>query len=208
MYSQMLADGIVKDEAARQEYFVTLKDESERLRRIVDNVLGYARLEGRQQQQELQPINAEDLLDRVMPTLERRVSESEMELNQDLRLRPDCVLMVDVQTIEQVLFNLVDNACKYGVNGGSSIRLEARTTRDDVIFAVLDHGPGIPPELRSSIFKPFRRAAADQEGAVPGIGLGLSLARGMSRAMGGDVKLVEREGFGAVFELHLPTRTG
>ena len=208
MYSEMLADGIVKDEAAQREYFATLKEESVRLRRIVENVLGYARLEGRKNKQELEGISAEALLDRILPALERRTAEAGMELVPDLRLRPDCRVEVDAQTIEQVLFNLVDNACKYAAAGEPSVHLEAHATRDEVIFSVLDHGPGIPKEVKAEIFRPFKRAAGDAEGVIPGIGLGLSLARGMSRTMGGDVCLTAREGFGAVFELHLPQRSG
>ena len=206
MYSEMLADGIVRDPHAQGEYFETLKSESTRLRRIVENVLGYARLEGRREERKLERIAAEELLDRILPALERRAGEGETDLHLDLRLRPDCAVQVDVQTVEQILFNLVDNACKYGVDGDKPLVLEAQATRDEVVLTVLDRGPGIPDELQRTIFEPFKRAAGDDEGIKPGIGLGLSLARGMARQMAGDVRLAQREGFGAAFELRLPLR--
>ncbi|MEM7308084.1 MAG: HAMP domain-containing sensor histidine kinase [Planctomycetota bacterium] len=205
MYSEMLADGIVTDPHAQKEYFDTLKDESVRLRRIVENVLGYARLEGRREERELERVSAEALLDRILPSLERRVAETDMQLVPDVRLRPDCAVEVDVQTIEQILFNLVDNACKYASDQEDRrVHLEALASRDEVVFAVLDHGQGIPDAVRTAIFRPFQRAAGDAEGTTPGIGLGLALARGMARTLGGDVALGRRKGFGAVFELHLP----
>ena len=209
MYSEMLADGIVTDPHAQKEYFDTLKGESVRLRRIVENVLGYARLEGRRQDRELEEVGAEALLDRILPTLQRRVAETGLELALDVRLRPDCNLHVDVQAIEQILFNLVDNACKYaGDQQDQRVHVEALASRDEVVFAVLDHGQGIPEEVRNAIFRPFQRAAGEAEGTTPGIGLGLALARGMARALGGDVELGQRPGFGAVFELHLPLWVG
>ncbi len=208
MYSELLADGIVTDGGAQQEYFTTLKTESVRLRRIVENVLNYARLEGRRFQQHRELIEAEALLDRILPILERRVAETELELVLDLRTRPDCAVEVDVQTVEQILFNLIDNACKYGADAADPrVHLEAEATRDELVVSVLDHGPGISPERALEVFKPFRRAAGDAEGTTPGIGLGLALARGMAREFGGDVRLVERGGFGAVFEFRLPLRT-
>jgi signal transduction histidine kinase len=206
MYSEMLADGIVRDPAAQQEYFTTLKDESIRLRRIVENVLEYARLEGRRAGGKYAPIGVEELLDRVLPALERRAAEAGMELEPDLRARPDAVVEVEVQAIEQILFNLVDNAAKYGTGGEPRIHLEAITTRDELVVTVVDHGPGIPGEVRRAVFAPFKRAAGDAEGIIPGIGLGLSLSRGMARNLGGDVRVEDREGYGAVFSLTLPRR--
>jgi len=206
MYSEMLADGIVKDPAAQQEYFVTLKDESIRLRRIVENVLSYARLEGRTASAKYAPIGVDDLLAGALPVLERRASEAGMELRLDLRPRPGCRVEVEVQAVQQILFNLVDNAAKYGTGGEAAIHLRAVTTRDELEVHVLDHGPGIPDEVRRAVFTPFKRAAGDAEGVIPGIGLGLSLARGMARNLGGDVRVREEAGFGAVFVLTLPLR--
>jgi signal transduction histidine kinase len=207
MYSEMLAEGMVSDPAAQQEYFATLKDESVRLRRIVENVLGYARLEGRRNERPLERLAAEDLLHRVLPALERRAAEAGMELVPESSVRQGARVAVDVQAVEQILFNLVDNACKYAARGEPEIRLETETTRDTLIFRVLDRGPGIPDGVEKAIFAPFRRAAGDDAAITPGLGLGLSLARGMARGLGGDVVLTERAGFGAVFELRLPLST-
>ena len=164
------------------------------------------RLEGRKERP-LERVGVEDVAERVLPTLERRAAEAGLELVPELRLRQDASVAVDVQAVEQILFNLVDNACKYAANGVPEIVLEAFTTRDEAFFRVLDHGPGIPAPVRKAIFAPFQRAAGDAAGVIPGIGLGLSLARGMARGMGGDVVLAEKEGFWAVFELRLPIAT-
>jgi signal transduction histidine kinase len=203
----MLADGIVRDPAAQQEYFSTLKDESIRLRRIVENVLEYARLEGRAARRRHEPIGVDDLLAAVLPALERRAAEAGMELVPDLRARPGCAVEVEVQAVEQILFNLVDNAAKYGAGGEPRIHLTAVTTRDELELTVADHGPGIPDDVRRAVFTPFKRAAGEAEGVIPGIGLGLSLARGMARSLGGDVRLCDEPGFGAVFALTLPLRS-
>jgi signal transduction histidine kinase len=204
MYSELLADGIVTDPAAQREYFATLKEESVRLRRIVENVLGYARLEGPRSERPLETIDAEELVERVLPALERRAAEAGLDLVPDLCRAAGFAVEVDVQAVEQILFNLVDNACKYAAESVPEIRLEVEAARGRLFLRVLDHGPGIPASVRSVIFAPFRRAAGEAAGVIPGIGLGLSLARGMARGLGGDVTLIERAGYGAVFELWLP----
>ncbi|MCZ6597589.1 MAG: HAMP domain-containing sensor histidine kinase [Planctomycetota bacterium] len=204
MYSEMLADGMVPDPEAHQEYLQTLKSESVRLRRIVDNVLSYARLEGRRTVSHKEVLPAATLLDRVCPMLARRVEETGMELVVEADGGLDSKVEADVSAVEQILFNLVDNACKYAAEATDRrVHLEAVIEQKYLGVTVLDHGNGIPAGRASEIFLPFRRAG-ETEGGVPGLGLGLALARGMAQEMGGDLRLVRRDGYGAVFALRLP----
>jgi signal transduction histidine kinase len=110
--------------------------------------------------------------------------------------------LADTKGFERILLNLVDNACKYAAEGGR-IEIEARNG-DRPRVRVRDHGPGIDPEDRDKIFRPFRRASRDADSPNPGLGLGLALCRGLARTMGGELT-VERpeEGPGAVFVLEL-----
>ena len=207
MYSEMLADGLVTNEDQRHQYLLTLKDESQRLSAMVANVLTHARLEQRGGAPRLEPTNVRALLTRLKPSLERRVESTPMTLQTDIDVPDDTSIAVDAEAISQILGNLVDNAAKYA-NGGSSptIQLAAATENGSLMLTVRDHGPGIPHEQRETIFDPFERGGRDPADPVPGVGLGLALARGLTRDMGGELTLETPSDGGARFRLELPTR--
>ncbi|MFM9995685.1 MAG: sensor histidine kinase [Phycisphaerales bacterium] len=214
LYTEMLADGMVKDDDSKRTYLGTLKGESRRLARIVENVLDYARLgQGRTQPNGgAAPIGAGELLARSRPVLERRAGQDGMTLEFDAGDFGDARCAADPQSIERILYNLVDNACKYAGEATDrrvhvSARLAAADTRGragDVLEVVVrDHGPGIPPSERRRVFKSFHRARRDEQGPKSGLGLGLALSRGLARELGGDLELVESDG-GATLRLTIP----
>jgi len=204
MYSEMLAEGMVRDEAQRQTYLDTLKTESSRLATLVENVLSYARLEdGRAITHARQAMTVAQLFNRVSPMLQRRANEAGMTLT-IINEAPDSeTVTTDVEAVGQILFNLVDNACKYarggeGAGGADdrSIAVRARIMGDQLEFTVRDHGPGIRPEHARIIFAPFERGAHGPGDTIPGVGLGLALCRGLARDMGGDLTLEKPNGWG------------
>ncbi len=215
LYAQMLADGMVTDEDARREYLSTLKSESGRLSGIVENVLEYARLSrrrsGPEQTLEMTP---EALLVRLRPMLSRRAEQSGMDLivsaDLDDATRRGITLTIDPQSVERILMNLVENACKYaGPAEGEDdddidprIHLDVRVSGDQLEFLIADYGPGIRPRDRARIFGEFQRGAARPMRS--GLGLGLALSRGLAREGGGELRLVRRRGHGAEFVLSLP----
>ncbi len=215
LYAQMLADGMVTDEDARREYLSTLKSESGRLSGIVENVLEYARLSrrraGPEQTLEMTP---EALLVRLRPTLSRRAEQSGMDLivSADLEdaTRRGITLTIDPQSVERILMNLVENACKYAGPGEGEdddeidprIHLDVRVSGDRLEFLIADYGPGIAPRERARVFGEFQRGAARPMRS--GLGLGLALSRGLAREGGGELRLVRRRGHGAEFLLLLP----
>jgi len=120
------------------------------------------------------------------------------------------VVHVDVSAVEQILFNLVDNACKYGVTGATEklIHLEALPHGRFAMLRVRDHGQGISAEGAKRLFTPFSKSAREAAHTAPGVGLGLALCRRLSRSLGGDLRLDETVTNGACFELRLPIRSG
>jgi len=213
LYAQMLADGMVTDEGARSEYLATLKRESGRLSGIVENVLEYARLSRRAagRPKAVGPISPEDLLVRLRPTLSRRAEQGGMDLivSPELEGAAGRVVHVDPQSVERILTNLIDNACKYAAPEGADdadtrIHLDVRTTATELEVLVADYGPGVPPADRARIFGEFRRGAGGERSDRSGLGLGLALSRGLAREAGGDLRLVRRRGHGAEFLLTLP----
>ncbi|TAJ10209.1 MAG: HAMP domain-containing histidine kinase [Planctomycetota bacterium] len=206
LYSEMLADGMVRDPTAQHEYLVTLKHESSRLRRIVESVLAYARLEDGRSKARPAPIGLDELLDASRPALSRRASESGFELVITRHASDGDeahAVEVDPQSFEQVLFNLVDNACKYA-HAATDRRLLLDASIDGAhwVLDFADHGPGIPTGTEREIFQAFRRATGADDARIPGLGLGLSLARGLARQMGGELALLP--GPGARFRFSLP----
>jgi len=206
MYSEMLADGIVTEPAAQKDYLTTLQRESERLSRVVENVLAWSRLEegrftARRERHAVAP-----LVDRLVPTLRRRLQDVGMDLQVRIAdAAHDAVLVTDEDAIGQILFNLIDNAAKYGKGADAVVELRVDVRGDDVVFAVRDRGAGVPADHRKTIFSPFDRGAVPvSSNDVPGTGLGLPLARGLARDLGGDLALDESVTDGACFVLRLP----
>jgi signal transduction histidine kinase len=199
-YTEMLSRGMVP-ESARADYLDTLRREADRLAHLTENVLLYARLERGPGAHRSEELELAELWERVRSRLESRAAQAGMTVTAaglELRVRGDAT------AIEQILFNAVDNACKYaGAAVDKEIRIEGRPGGGQVIVEVSDRGPGIPPGDRRRLFQPFSRSARDAAGHAPGVGLGLALSRRLARAMGGDLELVDRAP-GACFRLTLP----
>jgi signal transduction histidine kinase len=205
MYSEMLADGMVSDGDTRQAYLDTLKDESGRLSNLVENVLAYARLE--EGRATIKPVKATvgDVLSRVVPHLRQRAETAGMSLEVDNEAAADTPVAVDVDVVGQILLNLVDNACKYSSGPDvTTVHLRSRVDDGRLALDVRDHGPGVGAEHAAAIFDPFDRGSRSGGDGTPGVGLGLALARGLARDLGGDVVLESSGAEGASFRLTLP----
>src|SRR6185436_17836640 len=128
MYSEMLADGMVTDEEKRKQYLGTLCSEANRLSHLVENVLAYARLERGSARRRVERVKLGALVERILPRLHERAERSEMKLVVDADdAALATIVHVDAAAVEQILFNLVDNACKYAAPSSvdRTIHLEA-----------------------------------------------------------------------------------
>lgn len=207
LYSEMLADGMVKDEAQRKTYLDTLTGEASRLSHLVENVLSYARLERGSAKARAETLTIGALLDRILPRLQQRASDCAMEVRvhaTDADRKAE--LHIDAAAVEQILFNLVDNACKYAAPRAAEpvIHLEADTAGKFAMLRVRDHGGGISRGERHRIFHPFHKSADQAAHSAPGVGLGLALCRRLATALGGAITLDSAHKGGACFVLRLP----
>jgi len=205
LYAQMLAGGMVP-EAGRAEYLGTLVTESERLVRVVDGVLQYSRLEGERRAPAHEPVALADLLARVVPPLTARAAAADLRLEVESSAG-EARLSTDVQSVEQILANLVDNACKYAKPATDRrLHLRVRAEARAVELAVQDHGPGIARADGERVFLPFHRGADDRVVTMAGVGLGLAIAREMAERLGGSLALAPAGAgeSGATFVLRLP----
>ena len=207
MYSEMLSSGMVPEES-RREYLATLCAESNRLNHLVENVLAYARLERGSARSRFERLTLRELIDRVKPRLVQRAAQAGMILHEDTAApAPNTTVEVDVAAVEQILFNLVDNACKYAANssGDRIIHLEAFPgDGKSALLRVRDHGEGISKDVAKKLFQPFSKSATEAAHSAPGVGLGLALSRRLARSLRGDLRLAPSAKTGACFDLFLP----
>lgn len=208
LYSEMLASGMVREEEQQRTYLGTLEAEAARLSHLVENVLAYARIEKGSARAQVEKASIGDILDRTLPRLKQRADQAGMEIvvEADEADRKK-LLRVDVSALEQILFNLVDNACKYAAPRASekTIHLQAVTRGPLAMLRVRDHGAGISPGERKRVFRAFHKSADQAAHSAPGVGLGLALCERLSRELGGRLSLEKLPDTGASFVLELPT---
>lgn len=206
MYAEMLAEGMVVDEQKRREYLNTLRAESIRLTHLVENVLAYARLERGRTDRRLESVGLEDLLQVFQDRLAGRAEQVGMKLCVAMPAEVSAeTVRANISAVEQILFNLVDNACKYASSADDKrIDLECHVDDGMAILSVRDHGPGLSPGARRRLFRSFSKSAQEAAHSAPGIGLGLALSRRLARDMGGDLLYDYHIADGACFVLKLP----
>ncbi|MCP3099980.1 HAMP domain-containing histidine kinase [Myxococcus sp. K15C18031901] len=204
MYTEMLAAGMVPDAQRRQEYFDILHREAERLSHLVENVLAYARIERGRTPAKLERLDARAMVERMEPRLRERAAQAGLSLC--VELPSGVMVMTDPSAVEQVLFNLVDNASKYAANTEAPrVHVELVRRGRLVGLAVWDHGPGIDKATARKLFEPFSKSVQAAARSAPGVGLGLALCRRLARSMRGDLRHERVATGGARFVLWLPS---
>jgi signal transduction histidine kinase len=201
MFAETLELGRVTDEGTRREYYGVMTRESERLTRLIDNVLDFSRIEGGRQRYDIFPNAVEPLIREVLDAFRYPLAQQGFKVDSDLE--PDLPeIPLDPAAIKQALANLVDNAIKYS---GQRRRLSvsARRHRDEVAIEVADEGIGIPSAETQRIFEKFYRAGRSETQGRRGSGMGLALVKHIVEAHGGRVSVESRAGAGSRFTLHL-----
>ncbi len=183
----------------------TIVQEADRLGRLVDNVLDFARIEQGKKTYPMQRTSLADIVDTAAGAMEYSGSQSGFHLTVviEQNLPP---ILADRDAIQQAILNLLDNAMKYS---GDSREIELRLSRedDDGVVCVLDKGLGIPESEQSRIFERFYRIPSPENDRLPGTGLGLTLVDHVVKAHGGSVGVVSRPGQGSTFTIRLPLRS-
>ena len=192
--AEMLREGRVKEEA-QARYLEVIVRESERLTRLVDNVLDFGRLERGRRKFNLEARDVNELLS-VAEAQRPRVEAAGLTLM--VRSAPMPVMRTfDLDAVGQVLVNLIDNAVKYAASGKT---VEVSVSERGEI-TVADRGPGIAAKHRSRIFERFYRCDDSITAKSSGSGLGLSIASRLMAGMGGKLVFAPRAGGGAVFTI-------
>jgi signal transduction histidine kinase len=205
MFGETLEMGRVRDESQRQEYYRVIARESERLSRLIENVLDFARIEGGRRAYTLAPTAVEpvvrDALDAFEHPLASEGFKVEVRVPSDL---PD--VRMDGEAVAQALANLLDNAIKYS-GDRKALLVEARRVGGELAISVADEGIGIAPEEQGKVFEKFYRAGRSETQGRRGSGVGLALVRHIAEAHGGRVTLESTLGAGSRFTLWLPAES-
>ena len=194
--AEMLSEGRAKDDAAKERYLGVITKESERLTRLVDNVLDFGRLEQNRRKYDLANVDLRDVVRDAAESQRSRVEAAGMELSVEVAAEA-AIRRVDRDAVSQIVVNLVDNAVKYAADGK---RLDVKVGSNGAV-TVADRGPGVPRRDRERVFERFYRCDSSLAARSSGSGLGLSIARRLAEGMGGSLVCCEREGGGAEFKL-------
>lgn len=208
MFSELLADGRVSDPARQQSYLQIITAETARLTRLINNVLDFSRMERGEKKYDMRDCDLAALVQQTAESYRPHLESNGFRLECSL---PDSPIPVrgDCDAIAQVLLNLLSNAEKYS-NGTKEIAIDARVLDGSSPCAevrIQDRGLGVPRGCEQKIFEKFFRAHDSLSGGIQGCGLGLTLARQIARAHGGDIHYEAREGGGSCFSLRLPLGT-
>jgi signal transduction histidine kinase len=191
-----LLEGVIEDAELRQLSLETVQLETQRLERLVGDILDLAKLDTHRFTVTTEEVDMGELLDQAYERYREEAARRSIDYRREVHDRP--VIVSDGDRVLQVVGNLLSNAFHATPDGGR-ISLELTRQNGSVYVAVEDNGPGIPEDLRERLFRPF----VSQTGG--GTGLGLAIARELSLALGGNLAVDSELGRGSRFELVLPS---
>jgi signal transduction histidine kinase len=187
MYGEMLRDDVIPDPQKRSRYYRIITAESERLTRLINNVLELAQIERGQRSLSISVGDVTTVAREVLEVLQPHAQELGFSL--ELQVEPELpAVRFDRDALAQILFNLVDNALKYGSEAqDKTVLLRCERAGEGVVIRVADRGPGVARGHLRHIFKPFYRGERELTRKHKGTGIGLALVRGLAERMGGRV---------------------
>lgn len=207
MFSELLSEGKVSDEAQRKQFLQIISSETARLTRLINNVLDFARMERGEKKYEFTSCDLNRIICETVESYRTQLEGKGLSVRVNV---PEEAVLVrgDCDALAQVLVNLLSNAEKYAGHGKEiTVELSPRSPSADearVQIRILDRGPGVPRGCEEKIFEQFYRAHDSLSSGIQGSGLGLTLARQIARAHGGDVRYEARNGGGSCFVVEVP----
>jgi signal transduction histidine kinase len=202
LYAETLELGRLKDKEKYQEYFRIIREESERLTALINNILDFSRIEAGRKEYEFQETNLAELVHSTLESYRFQIQQNGFAFEENIS--PDIPpVKVDREAIARSLLNLVNNALKYSKDK-KFIGVSLYRSNSSINLEVRDRGIGIPANEQEKIFEKFYRCGDPLVHNVKGSGLGLSLVRHIARAHGGDVLVESEPEKGSKFTIALP----
>jgi signal transduction histidine kinase len=205
MYGEMLRDGMVANEAKRDEYYSTITTEAERLTRLINNVLEFSKMEHGERELDMISGSMGSVIEDVTRILATHAKDQGFELTCQVEKNLPPV-QYERDALAQILFNLVDNALKYAAEASEKVvEVHCQSRRGGVDVRVRDFGPGVSREHRSHIFEAFYRGETELTRKCKGTGIGLALVKGLAEKMGARVSAENCDQGGFSVSVHFPT---
>lgn len=195
----ILRAGEKLEKGQQRRYIGIIKDQADRLTRLVEDLLAVSGLESKKLQLTIRAIDLKDAVERVLRNLVDKTGNHRIVTDLPAGLPP---VWADADRIEQILTNLIDNAIKYSASG-TTVTIAAREVNKLIEFMVTDQGVGIPQEHLPKIFTKFGRLDNPLIRQTEGTGLGLYITRSLVLALGGQIEVSSRPGQ-TTFTVHLP----
>jgi two-component system phosphate regulon sensor histidine kinase PhoR len=201
-FVETLLDGAKDNPEVATRFLQTIEKHTDRLTYLIEDLLTISQLESGQAVLNLQSVDLRAGADRVLEDLQARAREKQVTLEN--QLPSELYARADADRLEQVLFNLVDNAIKYGRSQGHVAVGGSPVAENQVEVWVRDDGPGIPGEAKERVFERFYRVDRARSRESGGTGLGLAIVKHIVQSHGGEVRLTSELGQGATFFFTLP----
>lgn len=192
------ADGVQPENMAK--FLEGMARNADRLEKLINDLLDLAALESGQTTLRIEPVKLHETIEKVVTEFRPHAAKRRISINTDI---PPVTIQADEFRLEQVLANLLDNAIRYGREGGQ-INIRAEVMDNQVRVCVRDDGPGIPPEALNRVFERFYRVDPSRRRDTGGAGLGLAIVKHIIQNHGGRVWAESEPGQGAAFYFTLP----
>jgi signal transduction histidine kinase len=202
MFSEMLAEGPVREPAAQKRYAQIISSEAARLTRLINNVLEFARRERGEANYRFTNCDLRELAHNIVESYRPTLIAHGFALLVQLTDEP-ALVRGDPDALSQILLNLLSNAEKYSTQE-KEIEVQLERAGSNFHLTICDRGSGVPAGFEEKIFEKFVRAHDSLASGIPGTGLGLTLARQIARAHLGDIRYTARAGGGSCFTFHIP----
>jgi two-component system sensor histidine kinase KdpD len=196
----LLQQEVDLDRETQREFLNDIKEEADRLEKIVNNLLDLSRMQNGRLYLDRQPTDIARLVRATLASVRPQLTAH--RLVYDFPPQP-LVTAADSKRVEQILRNLVSNAIKYSPAGGE-ITIRGSSTENEILIQVSDQGVGIPPQDLTRVFERFYRVANETTQQVDGVGLGLAVCWGIVEAHGGRIWVESTPGIGSTFNFTLP----
>jgi signal transduction histidine kinase len=202
-FSQAMIDGTVTNDAEYQDLAQIIQQESQRMRRLVEQMLELSRLESGTARLDVAPLRVAELVENVGKRYARLGEPKGVTVR--WASPPNLVMQADVGRLEQVLVNLLDNALQYTDTGGQ-VSIRAQATRPNrVEFVIQDTGRGIPPDDVPRLFERFYQVERSRTGQGKHVGLGLAIVREIVDGHQGEITVQSSVGVGTTITVSIPS---
>ena len=203
-FVETLLDGAKNDPEVATRFLQTIEKHADRLTFLIEDLLTISRLESGQVVMNIQTVDLRSAAEMVLDDLRSRSKAKKITLHNEVP--SNLTARADSDRLQQVFFNLIDNAIKYGRDEGR-VSVSGNALDDDQVeLRVTDDGPGIPPEARERVFERFYRVDCARSRETGGTGLGLAIVKHIVQSHGGEVGVTSAPGAGTTFHFRLPLK--